>query len=136
MVEGGSRWRATAVLAVALTGCGGGGEGTSGRTSGSTTGYRIHLLISGSPRPANKIAVTIGDADAGQVLRVTRRGDQTDVEVQIEDRYAPVETSTTAKVQEQKLELFPGSRGSPQVADGGSLRLRCTGSSCRPNYGR
>ena len=93
-------------------------------------GYRLSVSFGEAPNLVTNADVRISGVSVGKVKKISRFGQRTDAEVEVQNRYAPVPRDTRAVVRAKTLlgeayvELSPGSRSAPKLADGGRLPAR------------
>jgi ABC-type transporter Mla subunit MlaD len=91
--------------------------------------YEIKVPFNEATQLAEQSDVRISGVNVGKVQRIdlAPNGEQALATVDIDDRYAPIPVSTRAILRtktllgETYIELTPGSRSGPQLADGGTL---------------
>ena len=98
-----------------------------GPTPLSAKGYRFQADFGEATQLADNADVRISGVTVGHVKRSEQVGDSTRVEMEIEDRYAPVSRDTRAILRQKTLlgetyvELTPGSDTSGRLPEGGLL---------------
>ena len=91
--------------------------------------YRIHVRFPEATQLAQEADVRISGVNVGRVKKKTpdRKGGLTDAEIELDDRFAPIPRDTRAILRQKTLlgetyvELTPGDRTGPDLADGGRL---------------
>ena len=90
-------------------------------------GYRVAIPMQEAFGLGQVSDVRISGVPVGQVSAVGREGDHTRVEIEIDDRYAPLPSDTRATLRRKTLlgeayvELTPGDRSGPALPENGSL---------------
>jgi phospholipid/cholesterol/gamma-HCH transport system substrate-binding protein len=92
-------------------------------------GYRLRAEFTGAVQLAQESDVRISGVSVGKVISVSldRHAGRTRAVLQIDSKYAPRPADTRAILRQKSLlgetyiELSPGSRNGPRLADGGSL---------------
>lgn len=90
-------------------------------------GYRVEVPFQEAVQLAEQADVRISGVPVGNVTGLERDGDRTMAELQIDAKYAPLPADTQAQLRAKTLlgetyvELSPGSRGAPRLAEGGRL---------------
>jgi phospholipid/cholesterol/gamma-HCH transport system substrate-binding protein len=90
-------------------------------------GYQVQANFPEATLLAQTGDVRISGVPVGRVVKMERDGNRTRVTMQIKSRYAPIPSDTRAMLRlktlfgETYVELTPGSRTAPKVADGGLL---------------
>ena len=94
-------------------------------------GYQFHILFgSEASQLAPNADVRISGVNVGKVISVKRRGLGADATVQMQSRFAPVPKDTRAIIRfktllgETFVEMTPGSRTAPKLAENGTLARR------------
>jgi len=91
-------------------------------------GYRATVSVRDASNLLPGSDVQVAGVPIGHVSSVKRRGSRAGIEMEIEARYAPlraldrVSLRTKTLLGEGYLEITPGARRAPPVADGGQLR--------------
>jgi ABC-type transporter Mla subunit MlaD len=116
---------AVALALVATSGAiGCGGDDGEPRTTSNP--YDVHLRVTGT-RVSTGAAVRIDGARAGSVLDVGHTAQGTDLDLQVDDRYAPLRVGARAVLHRNFVEIIlepSGAADLPYVADGGTLAAR------------
>ena len=90
-------------------------------------GYQVEANFAEATLLAQTGDVRISGVPVGRVVKMRRDGNRTRVTMQIESRYAPLPSDTRAMLRlktlfgETYVELTPGSRAAPKLADGGLI---------------
>jgi phospholipid/cholesterol/gamma-HCH transport system substrate-binding protein len=92
-------------------------------------GYRVVVPFKEAGQLAQEADVRISGVRVGKVKKIEANPEQSrsDVELEIDPKYAPIPKDSRVNLRaksllgEQYLELTPGSKGGPYVADGGTL---------------
>jgi virulence factor Mce-like protein len=90
-------------------------------------GYQVSADFPEATLLAQTGDVRMSGVPVGRVVKMVRHGNRTRVTMQIKSRYAPLAGDTRAMLRlktlfgETYVELTPGSRSAPRVADGGHL---------------
>jgi len=93
-------------------------------------GYRFDVSFAEAPNMTRGADVRISGVSVGKVVAVGRFGQRTDATVELDSQHAPIPSDTRAIVRSKTLlgeafvELSPGDRGAPKLADGGRLPAR------------
>ena len=98
-----------------------------GSTPLKPQGYRFKVDFPEATQLAQEADVRISGVPVGRVKKKELAEDRTEVEIEIEGRYAPIPADSRAVLRQKTLlgetyvELTPGSKDGPKVADGGEL---------------
>lgn len=98
-----------------------------GSTPLKAKGYRVEVLFPEAPTLAQEADVRISGVPVGKVKTKELDGRRTRVELEIQERYAPIPRDTRATLRAKTLlgetyvELTPGDERSGEVGDGGTL---------------
>jgi virulence factor Mce-like protein len=98
-----------------------------GATPLSAKGYRFHANFEEATQLADNADVRISGVTVGHVKRSEQAGNATRVEIEVEQRYAPLPKDTRATLRQKTLlgetyvELTPGNADSGVLPDGGVL---------------
>ena len=90
-------------------------------------GYQVSANFPEATLLAQTGDVRISGVPVGRVVKMERNGNRTHVTMQIKSRYAPLPSDTRAMLRlktlfgETYVELTPGSRSAPWLADGGTI---------------
>ena len=90
-------------------------------------GYQVQASFPEATLLAQTGDVRISGVPVGRVVKMARDGNRTRVTMQIDSRYAPLPSDTRAMLRlktlfgETYVELTPGSRTAPKLADGGVI---------------
>src|SRR5215208_8241673 len=90
-------------------------------------GYQVQADFAEATLLAQTGDVRISGVPVGRVVKMERDGNRTRVTMQIKPRYAPLPSDTRAMLRlktlfgETYVELTPGSRDAPRLADGGRI---------------
>ncbi|MEA2495289.1 MAG: phospholipid/cholesterol/gamma-HCH transport system substrate-binding protein, partial [Thermoleophilaceae bacterium] len=90
-------------------------------------GYQVQANFPEATLLAQTGDVRISGVPVGRVVKMERNGNRTRVTMQIKSRYAPLPSDTRAMLRlktlfgETYVELTPGSRNAPRLADGGLI---------------
>lgn len=90
-------------------------------------GYRVHARFAETGLLVAGADVRISGVNVGRVTAVRNQGIESEVTMDIEQRYAPIPTSTRAILRQKTLlgeafvQLSPGSGAGPKIADGGAI---------------
>ena len=93
-------------------------------------GYRFQVSFVEAPNMTRGADVRISGVSVGKVVAVGRFGQRTDATIELESKHAPIPSDTRAIVRSKTLlgeafvELSPGDRTAPKLADGGRLPAR------------
>jgi virulence factor Mce-like protein len=93
----------------------------------SPKGYEFHATFSNASQLEPNAAVRIAGVDVGRVVAVAPSGLRTDATIRMDSRYAPLPADTRGILRQKTLlgetfvELTPGSRSAPKLAEGGRL---------------
>ena len=98
-----------------------------GSTPLKPQGYRFTVNFPEATQLAQEADVRISGVPVGRVKKKELDGESTAVEIELDERYAPVPEDTEAVLRQKTLlgetyvELSPGGKGGPMVPDGGDL---------------
>jgi virulence factor Mce-like protein len=98
-----------------------------GPTPISAKGYRFHADFEEATQLADNADVRISGVTVGHVKKSEQVGDSTRVEIEVDQRYAPIPKDTRATLRQKTLlgetyvELTPGSKDGADLPDGGLL---------------
>ena len=98
-----------------------------GSTPLKPQGYRFNVNFPEATQLAQEADVRISGVPVGRVKKKELDEETTSVEIEIEERYAPLPADTRAVLRQKTLlgetyvELSPGSKDGPDVPDGGEL---------------
>jgi phospholipid/cholesterol/gamma-HCH transport system substrate-binding protein len=98
-----------------------------GSTPLKPQGYRFNVNFPETTQLAQEADVRISGVPVGRVKKKELDGDSTSVEIEVDERYAPLPADTRAVLRQKTLlgetyvELSPGSKDGPTVPDGGEL---------------
>jgi virulence factor Mce-like protein len=98
-----------------------------GSTPLKPQGYRFNVNFPEATQLAQEADVRISGVPVGRVKKKELDGDTTSVEIELDERYAPVPADTRAVLRQKTLlgetyvELSTGSKDGPKVPDGGEL---------------
>jgi len=98
-----------------------------GSTPLKPQGYRFTVNFPEATQLAQEADVRISGVPVGRVKKKELDGESTAVEIELDERYAPVPEDTEAVLRQKTLlgetyvELSPGGGGGPMVPDGGDL---------------
>jgi virulence factor Mce-like protein len=98
-----------------------------GSTPLKPQGYRFKVDFTEATQLAQEADVRISGVPVGRVKKKELDGDATSVEIELDERYAPVPADTQAVLRQKTLlgetyvELSPGTKEGPMVPDGGEL---------------
>ena len=90
-------------------------------------GYRVTVRFDEAVQLADQADVRIAGVPVGKVVALRPAGGRTDAEIELERRFAPLPADARATLRTKTLlgetfvELTPGDRGGPRIADGGRL---------------
>jgi phospholipid/cholesterol/gamma-HCH transport system substrate-binding protein len=90
-------------------------------------GYRVHARFAETGLLVSGADVRISGINVGRVASVVNRGVDSEVTLNIQQQYAPIPQSTQAILRQKTLlgeayvQLTPGDRTGPKIADGGSI---------------
>jgi phospholipid/cholesterol/gamma-HCH transport system substrate-binding protein len=90
-------------------------------------GYQVRADFAEATLLAQTGDVRMSGVPVGRVVKMTREGNRTRVTMQIKSRYAPLPSDTRAMLRlktlfgETYVELTPGTRSAPKLADGGYI---------------
>ena len=90
-------------------------------------GYELHIAFPEATQLANQSDVRISGVSVGKVVKLKPDGNRTMTTIRLQSKFAPIPTDTKAILRVKSLlgetyvELTPGNRKGPQVADGGTL---------------
>jgi ABC-type transporter Mla subunit MlaD len=95
-----------------------------------TKGYRFHVLFGADASNLTTGAeARISGVEVGRITKAEPVGDRIDAEIELQPRFAPIPGDTRAIVRSKTLlgetfvELTPGSRGAPKLAENASLPI-------------
>jgi phospholipid/cholesterol/gamma-HCH transport system substrate-binding protein len=98
-----------------------------GSTPLKPQGYRFDVNFPETTQLAQEADVRISGVPVGRVKTKELDGDTTSVEIELDEQYAPIPADTRAILRQKTLlgetyvELTPGTKDGPMVADGGTL---------------
>jgi len=98
-----------------------------GSTPLKPQGYRFSVDFPEATQLAQEADVRISGVPVGRVKKKELDGELTEVEIELDDAYAPIPEDTRAILRQKSLlgetyvELTPGTDAAPSVADGGEL---------------
>jgi virulence factor Mce-like protein len=98
-----------------------------GSTPLKPQGYRFNVNFSEATQLAQEADVRISGVPVGRVKQKELDEDTTSVEIELDSQYAPIPADTRAVLRQKTLlgetyvELTPGTKDGPMVADGGTL---------------
>ena len=98
-----------------------------GSTPLKPQGYRVKINFNEATQLAQEADVRISGVPVGRVKTKELDDDSTSVELELDDRYAPIPADTQAILRQKTLlgetyvELTPGTKDGPMVDDGGTL---------------
>jgi virulence factor Mce-like protein len=98
-----------------------------GSTPLKPQGYRVNVNFNEATQLAQEADVRISGVPVGRVKKKELDDDTTSVEIELDDRYAPIPADTRAVLRQKTLlgetyvELTTGTKDGPMVDDGGTL---------------
>jgi virulence factor Mce-like protein len=89
--------------------------------------YEVHIAFPEATQLANQSDVRISGVSVGKVVKLKPHGNETMTTIRLEPKFSPIPENTKAILRVKSLlgetyvELTPGNRRGPQIADGGTL---------------
>jgi virulence factor Mce-like protein len=90
-------------------------------------GYQFHIAFPEATQLANQSDVRISGVSVGKVIKLDPDGNRTNATIELKNDFAPIPKNTRSILRVKSLlgetyvELTPGNRKGPQLADGGTL---------------
>jgi phospholipid/cholesterol/gamma-HCH transport system substrate-binding protein len=90
-------------------------------------GYQIHVAFPEATQLANQSDVRISGVSVGKVIKLSAGENRTETTIELKNKYAPIPADSKAILRVKSLlgetyvELTPGDRKGPKVADNGTL---------------